>query len=1042
MAGSELVVDIPVALKQEVGSGNVALFLGAGASKGAAYSPPTPEMPLGGELRNLICDRFLNGESKDRTLSTVASYVNNEYGPGQLETWLGALLAQYRPSTGHLLLPKFRWQAIYTLNYDLLIEDAYKDDKLSMQQLSKWYKNDNSMDRSMRAMESPVPLYKLHGTIDQFSDLTAPIVLSQEGFLLWREGRERLYNRLRESIAEYPIVFAGTALGDPHIQELLNVETGRRPMQYMVDPYLNRHDEQLFSSKRITPIKASFDEFMAALDAAIPTINRRLTAIHAGAIQHSIQRFFRSNNMPTPQIMSFLTNNVEHVFAGIASTPLSPELFYKGESQSWSPIEQQLDFSRTNYESVMLKVLAIGSKSDASVDILAIKGVAGSGKSVFLRRVAYDLATTHGLLVLFCPPRAFLEADRIREIYEVTRLRLVVVIDHAADQMKVITDIADQLNQAGIPITMIVADSEAAWGSYIQDFGERLAFTFTLRLLEPREIVDLISRLERHHCLGILTDVTPEQRLRAFKEVADRQLLVALYQATQGKDLEKIILEEYERIAQPDAQELYLLVATLNQFRTPVRAGLIRRLTGVRFQDFERDFLGPLTGIVHAERDPILKDMVYRTRHPYIAEILFRNVLDTTSKQVNQYLRILDGMDPSYSSDYEALRKMVSYRNVRSLTASLAERRQILDAAEKATQADPFILQQRALLEMNDPKGNLSSAGRYLERALAVRPRDASLRHTKATLLQREAEVHPNQLERRAIRSDARAILRSLRGDHVDGYVASSTAALAIDEIEDLTKNPPSDAIDVQIVRLVEDAERAIRQGLAAAPDFDTVHLQASRLQKHFGDNEAAAAVLKRAITARPELEFVAVAYARAIRDTNLSEALSVVKGSLAHKPNSRALNEALFELLLMESDEVRPELWAPLRKSFTNEDGNVFMHVHALRHQFVIGDDNAYRKLIEAAEKMKVARREREKPRVRYRNPSSGDGRFTGRIAYIGETHGYATVFGITRNVYIRPDISMDVDLWDSLKRDDPITLNVEFSLKGAIGTGVTKNL
>jgi len=88
-------ITIPMALAQEVGNGNVALFLGAGASKGAQYTPPASEIPLGGQLRDLICDRFFNGGSKDRTLSVVASYVNNEYGPGQLETWLGSLLTQY-----------------------------------------------------------------------------------------------------------------------------------------------------------------------------------------------------------------------------------------------------------------------------------------------------------------------------------------------------------------------------------------------------------------------------------------------------------------------------------------------------------------------------------------------------------------------------------------------------------------------------------------------------------------------------------------------------------------------------------------------------------------------------------------------------------------------------------------------------------------------------------------------------------------------------------------------------------------------------------
>lgn len=1031
---------IPVALLREVENGNVALFLGAGANKGAAFVPPTPPMPLGGELRDLICDHFFKGGSKDRLLPVVASYVANEAGAGQLETWLAGMLAKYAPGTGHGHLPHFRWQALYSLNYDLLVEDAYKAaGPLALQQLSIWYKNDNSMDRSMRALEAPLPLFKLHGSIDHFSDTAAPIVLSQEGYIRWEENRDRLYNRLRDSIAEYPVVFAGTALGDPHIQTMLAVEASKRPMQYIVDPYLNEHDEQLFSGRRITPIKASFDDFMEELHAAIPKTNRQLKAIHAGKIEHSVQSFFRSNTPPSGAMLTFLTENVEHVTSRIASTPLKPDVFYKGESQSWSPIEQRLDFSRTNYESVMLKVLATLSKPAPSVDVLAIKGVAGSGKTVFLRRVAYDLATAHGKLVFFCPPRSYIDYERLREVYEATGLRMVLVVDHAADQNKILVEIADKFDSAGIPMTLLIADTQAAWGPYLDDFGDRLAFTFTLRTLEAQEINDLIAKLEEHRCLGILEGAPPARRVQAFEELADRQLLVALYQATQGKDLELIIHQEFERIRDPEAQELYLLVATLNQFRTPMRAGLVRRLTGIRFEDFEREFLAPLSGIVMAERDPLLRDMVYRTRHPHIAEILFRNVLDTTSKQVSQYLRILDGMDPSYSSDSEALRRMVGYRNLRSLTPSINDRRQILEVAERVTQSDPVVLQQRALLEMNDGQGDLGIASEYLSRALAIRPRDPSLQHTRVTLLQREAEAQPNQLERRALRSEAKAVLRSIKGDHSDGYAASSAAALAIDEIEDLAANDPSTAVDAQIVRLVEDAEKSIRQGLSVAPDFETLHLQSSRLETLFGNNDAAAAVLKRAISARPDLEFVAVAYARAIRDTNLPEALEVVKAGLSYKPNSRALNQSLFELLLVESDDLRTELWSPLRKSFTNEDGNIAMHVHALRYQFVLGEPETYQKLLQAAAKMKVSTKDRNKPRLRYRNPASADGRFSGRIAHIEESHGYATAFGLPRDIYVRADF-MDVEAWDALNKGDRITLDVDFSLRGAVATNVLK--
>lgn len=251
-------VELPGALLEAVAQGNVALFFGAGASKGAIHENPLMKMPTGDQLRDLICDEFLQGDCKDRQLDDVAGFVENEGGPLRLEAYIAKLMSEFSPSPGHFLLPKFRWQALYSLNYDKLIEDAYRSDSEKTQTVHVIHKSAQSIDRTLRDDPGSIGLFKLHGCIERLNDPGAPLILSQDSYLKWHEGRERLYTRLQDSVAEYPVVFCGTTLADPHIRKLLSEATNKRPMQYIVSPSLTSRDDSLFASKRITAKLAPF----------------------------------------------------------------------------------------------------------------------------------------------------------------------------------------------------------------------------------------------------------------------------------------------------------------------------------------------------------------------------------------------------------------------------------------------------------------------------------------------------------------------------------------------------------------------------------------------------------------------------------------------------------------------------------------------------------------------------------------------------------------------------------------------------------------
>lgn len=1028
-------LSLPQNLLAEVAQGSVALFFGAGSSRGAVHTDGVSEMPLADGLRDDLADEFLQGDSKDRQLSEVVGFIENEGGPLRMETFIAKKMRAFSPSPGHLLLPKFRWQAFYSLNYDLLIEDAYKVEG-GLQTLHPIHKSEQSIDRLLRDNPGSLPLYKLHGCIDRLNDPTAPLILSQDSYLVWHKNRERLYSRLRDSVAEYSVVFIGTTLADPHIRQLLSEASSRRPMQYIVSPGLTERDSALFASKRITPIKATFDEFMVALNAGVPDLERRLRAA-APLPSEPIARHFSRNVPVPPNVSALLDNNVDFVHAALPTKAVSPQVFYKGESQSWSPIEQNLDIRRTAYEPFMLKLLSLGEADDANLAVMALRGVAGSGKTVFLRRAAYDLATEFGFLTLFAPPRANLRPEPFRELWELTGKRVVLFVDQAADQMGRIAEVVSRLRAWEVPITIVLGDTRAAFGNSLEDLGEDLKFIYDLRQLSHAEIEALIAKLEEHRSLGVLAPASPTERIESFTKVADRQLLVALYEATQGKPLEDILLEEYNRIALIEAQDLYLVVCALHQYKVPVRAGLIRRVTGIDFNDFESRLLGPLEDIVFAVKDPISRDWSFRARHSQIASIVFRTVLDTNSKRVSHITRIMKQMDISYSSDADAMRQMINYKNIRDLTPVLSNRRDLLELAEDVTRGEPFALQQRALLEMNDPKGSLTTAEEYLDRAQALRPYDRSLKHTRAGLLLRKARTLTSDLSRKAARNEARGLLKSV-GEVEDPYVASTTAQLVVDEIADRLASPneASEGGDAQLLRLVEDAERAIRSGLSRAPDFESLTITASRLHELLGHDARAIQTLKRSIEKTPQLEFVAVAYAKAIRHTDLAAAIETIRRSLVHRPFSRPLNQALFELLLLEADDAREDLLVPLRRSFTDDDNNLSMHIHMLRYHFLKQDKASFEEARDKAKKLRLPIGEKQKPRFPYRNAAAEDGRFEATVVGSGETFVFIRIAGMAADVFCRAGIGSDIEVWDELRNGKRVRVALQFSAFGAVGT------
>src|SRR4051812_8442850 len=116
---------LPPALIASVQAQRVTLFLGAGASMEASDAIGG-HPPNGRELANLLAYNFFGSAFKSvPDLMTIAEMAIASHGEPIVFEFVRKILDVFRPSPGHLLIPKFRWRGLATTNYDFLIERAY-----------------------------------------------------------------------------------------------------------------------------------------------------------------------------------------------------------------------------------------------------------------------------------------------------------------------------------------------------------------------------------------------------------------------------------------------------------------------------------------------------------------------------------------------------------------------------------------------------------------------------------------------------------------------------------------------------------------------------------------------------------------------------------------------------------------------------------------------------------------------------------------------------------------------------------------------------
>jgi len=251
---------IPEELYNYIISGNCVLFVGAGASIEAGA-------PSAQEMARELSKKYLQGQHQEEPLSKVASYIETKPGLGRrlVVDYLINRLSPLKPSKAHLLLPKFRWAAIYTTNYDTLIEQAYE--RVGVKYKPIMSSCDLVID--MTDYYSYVLLYKPHGCISRPSSSEAPLVITEDDYYSATDNRKAIYRQLEVHKYRSVFLFIGYSFSDFNLSQIwfeVSKELGRfSQWAYALWPNCSKVQRLTWRARNVELIDAQFGEFMTEL---------------------------------------------------------------------------------------------------------------------------------------------------------------------------------------------------------------------------------------------------------------------------------------------------------------------------------------------------------------------------------------------------------------------------------------------------------------------------------------------------------------------------------------------------------------------------------------------------------------------------------------------------------------------------------------------------------------------------------------------------------------------------------------------------------
>jgi len=1024
-------MDIPHNLLNQLEEGNVVLFLGAGASYDAIH-PKGEKIPDSKKLGEALANKFLDTSYLNEPLTYISELAISERDLFTIQTLIYEIINPFKAADFHKIIPTFKWKSIYTTNYDFIIEDAYDKTKDRLQDLSPVIRN----TRIQQIFKTPnsIPYYKLHGSLSCINDISLPLILTPEQYLTHLDNRDRLFDKLAEEAFNYTFLFVGYSFADNDIRTILHrleKEKEGRPRFFMVGPYIKEVEERFWEGKKITSIRMTFKDFLESINKKVSKNVRQLSKARPVIDTPIFKKFIVNveDLKPSESFQNFIDNDIDFIHSSVSSPHINAKEFYKGYFENWDPIIRNLDVERTLKDSILSEVFLEDyySNDKEGQFLFLIKGFAGSGKSVLLKRIAWDAGVSFDKLCIVYKPNTVIRYDNISELYNYTKSRIYIFLDSILSKEDEIIYLFDKAKKDKIPLTIIGTERINVWNSENNQINKYLSLSYKLEYLNDKEIEELLKLLSSHNSLGFLENKTHEERVKLLSYQAGRELLVALYEATHGKPFRDIIKDEYDKINNPIAKSLYLTVCILHRLGSTARAGLISRVHGISFDRFKRDFFKPLEFIVFDRKDYKINDYVYQTRHPHIADIVFETVLTDQQARFDEYIRIINYLDVDFDSDRNAFVAMTNAKKLLEIFPDHSLIRNIYEIASKKNKDNSKLLQQQAIFSI--AINQLDVAEKFIKEAHNLNENDPIILHTFSELEYKRAEKARTKVEKEAHLKQAIILSESLLKDYgPTPYGFHSLLKSLIFKLELVISDKDVPTIE----RLIKDIEKKFKDAKQHFPYQEFILEAEARFNTLLNNTPEAIDLLKKAHEINKASPFIASRLSTFYENNGqIGDALKILTETIKYIPGDRDINYEYARILEKKDPSNLTDILYYLRRSFTEGDNRYqaqFWYARALYSSNEMESANLiFKKLASISLDPEIKRKpigiimENGKHKV-----------FDGRISSVEYSFGFLKREIFSDNVYFyRYEGNYN---WDNFKSSKKVSFNLAFNYRGPI--------
>ena len=691
-------------LGRKLSEGKLILFTGAGFSSNAKDMKGR-NLPLAKELAKEISN-LIGVEDSNPSLKEIFE-VSIQKQKNKVSKYLQERLTVDSSSLNDIykVMINQPWYKIYTVN----IDDIFSAAQAKFNFDRRIFCVSNYINNQETQIETPKDLMViyLHGML---SDIPDDITFSKEQYFEKMAFSDSYYNILASEILQYPFIFLGNKLDEDIFWHYIYLRRKKggikglkelRPNSIIVVPELSNTRQELLKTYNITWIPQTCEEFCQ--DFLIPLQ------------EESKKGFIKIKSITTQQT----TKSIPVISDLITVDKHSRSSHYLlGAEPSWKDISSNLAIKRDKEPEWLDKINSHLKKE--STPIFIFTGTAGDGKTSIAMRVALHLSN-QGQTVGWIDRNSDIPPHRITHFIDNTENLESLFIDtpdiYGLNIPQIISNIVLMKKLKFIALIIRSSKMDTVLKGPLLDNSIHIE-EFATYPLTDNEIIKILDLLKETHLEGVLKQKNRLEQVRVFKEKSNRQLIVAMIEATSGKDFVTKICDEFEELG-TTSRQIYCLVSVA----TSRNHSLLREDILLGFPDRDNTIINEIDKLLR--RGLFIEDNNFlKVRHRVIAQKV-SDRLSEDNKLIHfyttlAYIAAIRSTQPTSEQKRmkRLLKALINHKLLLKISSDAGEARNLYETIEELLKNEHHFWLQRGCFEL--ARGDLSLARNYLNQSSSL----------------------------------------------------------------------------------------------------------------------------------------------------------------------------------------------------------------------------------------------------------------------------------------------------------------------------------